>query len=303
MSEAAKQQTIGFIGVGMMGHGICVNLLKAGYPLKVIAHRSRERIEDLMGRGAEEVKSLSDLAKGADVVMICVNSAETVTDLVRGMLSALASGKMIIDVTTSKPETSEALATETASKGVAFIDAPVLGGPPQAADGKLGTFVGGADSDLQRAMPILKAYSVDVAHFGPVGAGNRAKLLNNFLTIGLRQLVTQTFRAARRNNINVELLYRLASQGAAGSRTLDQFVQGALAGDFTRNKFSIANCYKDVRYAAPLLAGDPDGMAIQAAMESAYARLVEAGLGARMSSEMLDPVVEAQASAKSVNNG
>lgn len=298
MSAAAPQQIIGFIGAGMMGQGICLNLLKAGYPLKVIAHRNRERIDDLVGRGAKEVTSLGELAGTSDVVMICVNSAETVTDLVRGLLPALAPGKMVIDVTTSKPETSEALAAEAASRGVAFIDAPVVGGPAQAADGKLGTFVGGAEQDLRRARPILEAYSVDVAHFGPVGAGNKAKLLNNFLTVGLRQLVTQTFRAARRNGIDVELLYRLASQGAAGSRTLDQFVQGALSGDYTRNKFSIANCHKDVRYAAPLLAGDPDGRAIQQVMESAYGRLVEAGLGPRMSSEMLDPAVEAQANAR-----
>lgn len=75
---------------------------------------------------------------------------------------------------------------------------------------------------------------------------------------------------------------------------LDQFVGGALAGDFTRNKFSIANCYKDVTYAAPLLADDPDGKAIQEVMQAAYGRLVEAGLGARMSSEMLNPEVEEQ---------
>ena len=76
---------------------------------------------------------------------------------------------------------------------------------------------------------------------------------------------------------------------------LDQFVGGALAGDFTRNKFSIANCYKDVTYAAPMLADDPDGKAIQESLAATYRRLVEAGLGARMSSEMLNPEVEEQA--------
>jgi hypothetical protein len=288
------QQKIGFIGVGMMGHGICLNLIKAGLPLTVIAHRNRARIDDLLGRGAAEAKSLRELATGVDVVMICVNSADSVAELVREMLPAMSAGKMIIDVTTSKPETSEMLAAEAKAKGVTFIDAPVVGGPPQAAEGKLGTFVGGSEADLERAMPILQAYSADVAHFGPIGAGNKAKLLNNFLTIGLRQLVTQTFRAARRNGIDEALLYRLASKGAAGSRVLDQFVQGALAGDYTRNKFSIANCHKDVTYAAPLFADDPDGKAIQEVMQAAYGRLVAAGLGVRMSSEMLDPEVEAQ---------
>ncbi|HEX7076719.1 MAG TPA: NAD(P)-binding domain-containing protein, partial [Hyphomicrobiaceae bacterium] len=132
------QQKIGFIGVGMMGHGICLNLIKAGFPLTVIAHRNRARIDDLLGRGAAEAKSLRELAADADVVMICVNSADSVAELVREMLPAMSAGKMIIDVTTSKPETSEMLAAEAKAKGVTFIDAPVVGGPPQAAEGKLG---------------------------------------------------------------------------------------------------------------------------------------------------------------------
>lgn len=292
--SGGPQVKIGFIGAGMMGHGICLNLIRAGYPLSVIAHRNRTRIDDLLNRGAQEAKDARELAASAEVVMICVNSADTVAELVRQMLPAMDAGKMIIDITTSKPETSEMLAAEAAARGVTFIDAPVVGGPPQAAEGKLGTFAGGSEADLQRAMPILQAYSADVAHFGPVGAGNKAKLLNNFLTVGLRQLVTQTFRAARRHGIDEAQLYRLASQGAAGSRVLDQFVQGALAGDYTRNKFSIGNCHKDVTYAAPLFADDPDGKAIQQVMQAAYGRLVEAGLGARMSSEMLDPEVEVQ---------
>ena len=81
-------ESIGFVGAGMMGHGICVNLLKAGHPLAVFAHRNRKPIDDLLGRGATEAGSLEALCAGAEVLMICVNSAQTVEDIVTGPQSA-----------------------------------------------------------------------------------------------------------------------------------------------------------------------------------------------------------------------
>lgn len=285
-------QSIGFIGAGMMGSVIVACLLKAGYRVNVIAHRDRTKIARLVDMGAREVTTLGDLAGRSDVVMICVNSAETVSDLVTRMMPVLTAGKMIIDVTTSKPETSKQLAQDLSSKGVAFVDAPVVGGPAQAASGELGTFLGGSDEAIARAMHIVATYSGEVQHFGPAGSGNTAKLLNNFLSVGLRQLVVHAFRAARRHDIDWAKLYALTAKGAAGSRTLDQLAGGAIEGDYLRNKFSIANCYKDMSYAGPLMADDPDGRAIQAAMVEAYGRLVNAGLGDRLASEMLDPDVE-----------
>lgn len=283
---------IGFIGAGMMGSGIVACLLAAGYPVTLVAHRNKDRIAALVAKGAREAATVEDLAGASDVVMICVNSADAVEDLVSRLRPHMAEGSLILDVTTSKPETSRALSASLAASGITFVDAPVVGGPAQAAAGELGTFLGGSEAAVDRARPIVASYSKEVQHFGPVGSGNIAKLLNNFLTVGLRQLVAHAFRAARRNDIDWAKLYALSAKGAAGSRTLDQFVAGALEGDYKRNKFSIANCYKDMTYAAPLLADDPDGRAIQKAMADAYARLIAAGLGDRLASEMLDPEVE-----------
>lgn len=291
--DTSAKERIGFVGAGMMGSGMCANLMKAGHPLTVIAHRNRDRIEALIRDGAKEANSLTELAAQSDVIMICVNSADTVRSLVNTIEPDLRPGMMIVDITTSLPEVSRELAHNLASRDVAFVDAPVVGGPAQAGSGELGTFLGGPQAYVDRARQIVSAYSVDVEHFGDTGAGNVAKLINNFLTVGLRQLVVQAFRSARRNDIAFEKLYPLVAKGAAGSRTLDQFVQGALVGDYGRNKFSIANCYKDMSYAEALFADDPDGAAIQQVMKSAYDRLMQAGLGDRLASEMLDPDVEA----------
>lgn len=293
MSDDQKER-IGFIGAGMMGSGICANLLKAGFPLNIVAHRNRERIEALVAQGATEAASRNDLIANSDILMTCVNSADTVSEIIEGVMPVLRPGMLVIDLTTSLPEVSRQLATRLADRNVAFVDAPINGGPAQAAAGNLGTFVGGSDRDVARSLPMIRTYSDDFAHFGNVGAGHTAKLLNNFLTVGLRQLVTHAFRAARRNDIDLEKLYNLTMKGAAGSRTLEQLAGGAIAMDFTRNKFSIANCYKDMSYAEGLMRDDPDGLALQQTMRDAYKRLVDAGLGDHFASEMLDPEIEAQ---------
>lgn len=283
------KERIGFVGVGMMGSGMCANLLDAGYHLTVIANRNRERIEALVTRGATEAKTFEGLANASDVVMICVNSADTVRAIVGDLKPALRPGMMVIDITTSLPEVTRDLADELSALGVTFIDAPVIGGPSQAHDGTLGTFIGGSDEAVARAMPIVSSYSADVPHFGSVSAGHTAKLINNYLTVGYRQLVTHVFKAARRNDIDIEKLYNVISKGAAPTRILDQFAQGAIDGDYTRNKFSIGNCHKDISYAEDIFSADPDGAAIQQVMRAAYGRLVEAGLGDHVASEMLDP--------------
>ncbi|MGF1649263.1 MAG: NAD(P)-dependent oxidoreductase [Hyphomicrobiaceae bacterium] len=292
MTGDSGKPRIGFIGAGMMGSGMCRNLLDNGYPLTVVANRNRSPIDALVARGAREAASQEALALAVDVVMICVNSAETVRDIVARISPSLRPGMMVVDITTSLPEVSRALAADLAARDVAFVDAPVVGGPAQSEAGQLGTLVGASPADFERVRPIVATYSVDVEHFGPTGSGNVAKLLNNFLTVGLRQLVVHSFKAARRHGIDYDKLYAIASKGAAGSRTLDQFVQGAIVGDYTRNKFSIGNCRKDMDYVGKLLAEDPDGQAIQQAMLAAYQRLVDAGHSDRLASEMLDPELD-----------
>ncbi|MEM1306699.1 MAG: NAD-binding protein, partial [Pseudomonadota bacterium] len=159
----------------------------------------------------------------------------------------------------------------------------------QAASGDLGSFLGGTDTDVTRARPLIATYSADIAHFGAAGQGHTVKLLNNFLTVGLRQLVVQSIQAARRHDVDLAQFVRLAQKGAAGSRILEQFGACALDGDYTRNKFSIGNCRKDMAYAGDLLSGDDDAIALQQALLGAYERLVAAGHGDRLASEMLDP--------------
>lgn len=288
-------QSIGFIGAGMMGSGICKNLLKAGHPLTVIAHRNRGPIDELIKAGAKEARSLKELAGTADIVMLCVDRAETVERIAGELMPALRNGQLIIDVTTGKPETSKKLAADLAKCGVTYVDAPVVGGPAQAADGKLATLAGADPPVFAKVQPVIATYSTQMNLFGPTGAGITAKLLNNFLTQGTCQLITQAYRAARRHGVDWEKLYGTMLQGAARSSSLERIVGNALKGDYRGQQFSIANAAKDIDYAGALIGSDPDGARIHSALLAALRRPVDAGLGDRFISEMLDPEVERRA--------
>ncbi len=287
---------IGFIGAGMMGSGICKSLLRAGYGVTVIAHRNRAPIDELLSLGAIEAESTTDLAAGADVIMLCVDRAETVEAIMAGLASGLRSGQYVIDVTTGKPETSTKLASSLAANGVTYIDAPVTGSPVHAAAGQLASMVGAEPAVFEAVKPVLDAYSAQALLFGPTGAGITAKLLNNFVTQSSVQIIMQAYRAARRNGVDWEKLYNTMLKGAARSGSLERIISAAIKGDYKGQQFSIANACKDIDYAGALVAADPDGARIQAAILAALQRPVNAGLGDRFVSEMLDPEVERRAS-------
>lgn len=288
------KQSIGFIGAGMMGSGICKNLLKAGHPVAVIVHRNRAPIEELVGLGAQEVGSLGELAR-ADIVMLCVDRAETVEKAIAEMEPALRRGQFVIDVTTGRPEISKKIAHDLAGKGVIYVDAPVTGGPVQAAEGKLAILAGGSPEAFEKLKPVFDTYAIQAILFGPTGAGITAKLLNNFVTQSTVQLLTQAYRAARRHGVDWNQLYQAMLQGAARSGALERVIGNAVQGNYRGQQFSIANAAKDIEYAGALIGADPDGARIHAAVLAALRRPVDAGLGDRFVSEMLDPEVERRA--------
>ncbi len=124
---------IGFIGAGLMGHGMVLNLLKGGHEVQVIAHRNRAPIEDLLAKGAREAGSLDEIAHNSDCIMLCLSSSKIVEETIAALKPDLRFGQIIIDTSTSEPESTRRLAGELAALGVAYADAPMTGGPEQAA--------------------------------------------------------------------------------------------------------------------------------------------------------------------------
>ena len=121
-------QRIGFIGIGLMGHGMAKNLLKKGHPLCFLVHRNRSNITDLLELKAREAKNPADLARESDVVILCVTGTPQVEANVygaHGLLEGARKGQIVIDCSTSQPESTERIRADFAAKGVKFVDAPL----------------------------------------------------------------------------------------------------------------------------------------------------------------------------------
>jgi 3-hydroxyisobutyrate dehydrogenase-like beta-hydroxyacid dehydrogenase len=126
---------IGFVGLGLMGHGIAKNLVTKGFPLTVRVHRNRKPLEDLLAAGAKEVSTNADLARGNDIVFLCVTGAPQVEEVVNGkdgIASVAQPGLIVIDTSTSEPSTTAKMRDELAGKGVLFVDAPLARTPVEA---------------------------------------------------------------------------------------------------------------------------------------------------------------------------
>jgi 3-hydroxyisobutyrate dehydrogenase-like beta-hydroxyacid dehydrogenase len=239
---------IGFIGVGLMGEGIVVNLLKAKHELTVLSHRNRAGIESVLGMGAREAKSLADLAAGRELIMLCVSTAKVVGELVTSLKPYFEPGQIVIDCTTSAPELTRRLAGDLSRHGVALVDAPMTGGPEQVRAGEAGALVGAEDAVFATVEPVIRSYCSKVAHFGPAGSGHEAKLISNYLACGMVSLIADSYRIARQANVDWRKLYEVQLQGSTNSGALKKMIAPALDGNFDGYRFSVANAAKDMEY-------------------------------------------------------
>ena len=184
-------ESVGFIGLGLMGHGMAKNIVEKGYPLLVTAHQSRAPVDDLVARGAREVASPRAMAAEADVIVLCVTGSSQVESILRGaegIAAGAREGLTVIDCSTSDPVSTAALSSELAAKGVALVDAPLSRTPKEAEAGTLDCMVGAAPASFEAVLPILQCFAAKIVHVGPTGAGHTMKLLNNFVSIGYASL-------------------------------------------------------------------------------------------------------------------
>lgn len=290
---------VGFIGVGGMGRGMAGRLLDAGHALTVIAHRNRAPVEELTQRGAREAATYRDLAEHSEAIVLCVSNSDVVERVVAELEPHLSEGVLVIDTGTSRPEDCARLAERLAARGAVFIEAPVTGGVKQAAEGSLGALVGASAAGFEAARPILEAMCQTVHFFGPPGAGNTAKLLNNFMVFGIAALVFETFERAEAAGVDWRKLYEVAICGSGDSGVLRRIVGSAIEGDFGGYVFSVEGALKDLRYfdAVARETGGPSDLssAVRAVFDSAAAD----GHGARRLSELLSPELRRRADAPS----
>lgn len=285
---------VGFAGVGLMGHGMAKNLMAAGHPLTVIAHRNRAPVDDLVGKGATEAGTLAELSAASQVIFLCLSDSDVVEEVVAALMPDLRAGQVIVDATTARPQSTLRLRDQLKAVGVELVDAPITANPAKAETGELTSLVGADDAVFRRVEPLLRSYSTTVLHFGPTGMGHTAKLMNNFVTQSTGQLLALSYSVAREAGVDWTKLHAAMSGGAARSGTFEKMVTPALAGDYRGHEFSLANSWKDIRYFAEFAEGLGRKPPLVDGVLDALKAVNDAGFGDRYVSELLDPEVDAK---------
>ena len=232
---------------------------------------------------------MADLAKGQDVIFLCVTGSPQVESVVAALTPALVSGQIIIDTSTAQPASTANLARDLGARGVRFVDAPAGGGPQHAARGELSSMVGASQSDFAAVVPWLNATSKIVVRMGEVGAGHKAKLLNNLLALGQSVLVTEAYRLARAQGLSWQSLYDINMGGAARSGTLERTIPPAILGDYRGYLFTADNAAKDLDYyveAAGALGADTR---VAASIRDYFREAAALHGGSTLLSELLKP--------------
>lgn len=160
---------IGFVGVGLMGHGIAKNLVAKGYPVALRVHRNRTKAEDLLAAGATEAGTHAELARNADIVILCVTGAPQVEEVVLGadgIAGATRQGLVVVDTSTSEPATTTRMRNLLAEEGVRFVDAPLARTPVEAEQGRLNIMVGADDATFEELKPVFGAFCENIVHAG-----------------------------------------------------------------------------------------------------------------------------------------
>ena len=284
---------IGFIGAsGLMGHGMAKNLLAKGHPLSLTVHRNRERVADLLGAGAVERKTPAELAAASEIVFLCVTGSPQVEASLEGPLGVLAgarSGLVIVDCSTSEPDSTARLRELAAKADVLLVDAPLARTPIEAEAGKLNVMVGADAATFARLEPVLRAFAENVFHVGAPGAGHIVKLLNNFIAQAICTATAEAFAVGQRAGIDPKKLVDIVSKGAVNSG-LFQMMAKTLDGDLGALRFELDNARKDVRYYTHLA----EGLAIPTVMGEAVHQSLVIASALGHGKKFVPSLVEAQ---------
>ena len=237
MTKAAitpETTRIGWIGTGVMGSSMCGHLLKAGYRATIF-NRTRERAEPLIKQGAQWADSAKAVAAASDVVFTIVGFPADVRAVILssdGALAGIASGGVLVDMTTSEPSLAQEISEKARAKGVESLDAPVSGGDVGAREARLSIMIGGERATVDRLRSLFETMGKTVVHQGPAGAGQHTKMVNQILIatgmIGVCEALLYGYKAG----LDLQTVLESVSGGAAGSWSLSNYGPRILKGNF-----------------------------------------------------------------------
>lgn len=227
-------ERVGFIGLGIMGRPMALNLLKAGYPVAVHARRP-EVMEPLESAGAEPCGSPAELAARSDLIFTMVSDTQDVEEVLfgpGGVIEGAREGAVVVDMSTISPSATRDMARRLAALGVAMLDAPVSGGEQGAIAGTLSIMVGGEQAVFERVLPLFQVLGRSIVHVGDQGAGQVCKACNQVVVGATIAGVAEAILLARASGVDPARMREALLGGFAGSRILEVHGRRMIEGDF-----------------------------------------------------------------------
>lgn len=236
---------VGYIGLGSQGGPMARRIVDAGFETTLWARRP-ETLEPYQGTGTSFASSVAELGETCDLVCICVVNDDDVREVVEQLLTTMRDGTVIAVQSTVHPQTCIALATDAAARGVTLIDAPVSGGGPAAAEGRLLVMAAGDPDVVERCRPVFETYGNPVVHVGPLGAGQLAKLVNNVLFVAHLGVAADAYALGEGFGIPRSALKTVLAHGSGSSFAIPLLearelpAMGELAGPLFRKDVDLA---------------------------------------------------------------
>jgi 3-hydroxyisobutyrate dehydrogenase len=243
-------QTVGFIGIGVMGKSMAGHLMNAGYPVHVYT-RTKEKAEDLLQKGAHWADTPKEIAKNCDVIITMVGYPKDVEEIylgAEGLVAHAKEGSYLIDMTTSSPQLAQKIERTAAERNIAALDAPVSGGDIGARDAKLSIMVGGDESAFHAIEPIFTKMGTNVVYQGKAGSGQHTKMCNQIAIASGMIGVCEAILYAEKAGLDPETVLKSIESGAAGSWSLSNLAPRMLKGDFAPG-FYVKHFIKDMTIA------------------------------------------------------
>ena len=239
---------VGFIGLGIMGRPMALNLIKAGHTLSVYGRRP-ETVKPLSDAGAKTCRSPQDVAAQSDVIFLIVSDTPDVEQVIlgeNGVIRGARAGSVVVDMSTISPGATRRIALELSARGVEMLDAPVSGGDVGAVNGTLSIMVGGKKDVFERILPLFQAMGKNIVHVGDSGAGQVTKACNQIVVALAIEGVSEAITFARRNGVDAAKVRAALLGGFAGSKILEVHGQRMLDNVF-KPGFKVKLHQKDMR--------------------------------------------------------
>ncbi len=273
-------QSIGFIGLGIMGQPMALNLVKAGHKVSVF-NRTRSKAEPLEKAGATIAASPAEAARAADLVMMIVSDTAADEEVVAGkggILETLHSGAIVVDSSTISPTVSRKLACMAAGKGASWLDAPVTGSKHGAEKGELTFMVGGDREAFDRALPVLQALGKKHIYCGAHGSALSAKLAQNVIQSAMVEIFCEGFILAAKSGVNPRIMLEIIQSSMARATLTDFKAPFIFKGDFTPY-FPLKLMHKDLELAMEAAYAQNVAMPTAAAVKEVYGAAKAQGKG------------------------